>query len=74
VLSAGALGLALRRIRTERVGLLATVRVAPEVSVPVEPDRTLPEDRLMRVALGPLETGALHRLLRGEARTRAGAA
>jgi DNA-binding CsgD family transcriptional regulator len=63
--SAGALGLALRRLRTERVGLLATVREAPDVIVPFELDRTLPEGRLRRVALGPLGVGALHRLLRG---------
>jgi DNA-binding CsgD family transcriptional regulator len=63
--SAGAFGLALRRLRTERVGLLATVREAPEVIVPFELDRMLPDGRLRRVALGPLGIGALHRLLRG---------
>ena len=63
--SAGAVGLALRRLRVERVGFLATVREAPDVTVPFEFERVLPEDRLRRVALGPLGADALHRLLRG---------
>ena len=49
----------------ERVGFLATVREAPDVTVPFEFERMLPEDRLRRVALGPLGADALHRLLRG---------
>ena len=63
--SAGAIGLALRRLRMERVGFLVTVREAPDVTVPFEFERMLPEDRLRRVALGPLGADALHRLLRG---------
>jgi DNA-binding CsgD family transcriptional regulator len=63
--SAGVFGLALRRLRMERVGLLATVREAPDVIVPFEIERVLPEDSLRRVALGPLGVGALHRLLHG---------
>ena len=62
--SAGAIGVALRRLRVERVGFLATVREAPDVTVPFEFERVLPEDRLRRVALGPLGANALHRLLR----------
>jgi DNA-binding NarL/FixJ family response regulator len=63
--SAGAIGLALRRLRVERVGFLVTVREAPDVTVPFELERMLPEERLRRVALGPLGADALHRLLRG---------
>ena len=63
--SAGAIGLALRRLRLERVGFLVTVREGPDVTVPLEFERMLPEDRLRRVALGPLGADALHRLLRG---------
>jgi predicted ATPase len=55
----------LRRLRTERVGFLATVRDAPDVSAPFELERVLVEDRLQRVALGPLRAGAIHQLLRG---------
>jgi hypothetical protein len=62
--SAGAIGLALR-LRVERVGFLVTVREAPDVTVPFEFERLVPEDGLRRVALGPLRADALHRLLRG---------
>jgi DNA-binding CsgD family transcriptional regulator len=63
--SAGALALALRRLGTERVGFLAAVREAPDVTAPFELERVLAEDRLRRVALGPLHAAGLHRLLRG---------
>jgi predicted ATPase len=62
--SAGAIGVALRRLRVERVGFLVTVREAPDVTVPFEFERMLPEDRLLRVALRPLGADSLHRLLR----------
>ena len=61
--SAGVLQIALRRLRDERVGLLATVRTAPEMAVPVELDRAFPADRLARLPIGPLSLGALHHLL-----------
>ncbi len=61
--SAGVLQIALRRLRDERVGLLATVRTAPETAVPVELDRAFPADRLARLPIGPLSLGALHHLL-----------
>ena len=63
--SAGAIGLALRRLRVERVGFLVTVREALDVAMPFDFERILPEDRLRRVVLGPLGVDALHRLLRG---------
>ena len=62
--SAGVLQIALRRLRDERVGLLATVRTAPETTVPVELDRAFTADRLARLPIGPLSLGALHHLLR----------
>jgi predicted ATPase len=62
--SAGALQLALRRLKTERVGLLATLRVAHRVASPVDLDRMLAEHELVRLCLGPLDLAALHQLLR----------
>jgi DNA-binding CsgD family transcriptional regulator len=62
--SAGAVQLALRRLRTERVGFLATVLEAPNVSVPIELERALAQSDHTQLALGPLEPGALHQLLR----------
>ena len=62
--SAGVLQIALRRLRDERVGLLATVRTAPDTAVPVELDRAFTADRLARLPIGPLSLGALHHLLR----------
>jgi DNA-binding CsgD family transcriptional regulator len=62
--SAGVLQVAFRRLRQEPVGLLATVRRAPDVAIPFELDRSFPEERLARLTLGPLTAGALHRLLR----------
>ena len=62
--SAGVLQIALRRLRDERVGLLATVRTAPDTAAPVELDRAFTADRLVRLPIGPLSLGALHHLLR----------
>jgi ATP/maltotriose-dependent transcriptional regulator MalT len=56
--------LALRRLRDERIGLLATLRRAPETAVPFDLGRSFPEGRLRRLSVGPLSLGALHRLLR----------
>jgi predicted ATPase len=61
--SAGVIQIALRRLREERVGLLATVRMGPEIAVPFELERSFPEERLVELALGPLSLGAVHRLL-----------
>jgi DNA-binding CsgD family transcriptional regulator len=62
--SAGLLHFALRRLRDERVGLLATVRIAPDASAPLEFERALPEEALERLSLGPLTLGALHHLVK----------
>ena len=61
--SAGALQIALRRLRDEPIGVLATLRRAPGVAAPLELERAFPEERLTRVSLGPLSLGALRRLL-----------
>jgi DNA-binding CsgD family transcriptional regulator len=55
--------IAFRRLREERLGLLATVRKAQEVAVPLEVGRAFPDGRLRRLSVGPLSLGALHNLL-----------
>lgn len=62
--SASAVHLALRRLRYERIGLLATLRSGREVQPPFELDRTFAQARLERLRLGPLTLGALDRMLR----------
>ena len=64
VASAGALNVALRRLRDQRIGLLATVRETPEGAMPVDLTRGYPEGWLRRVTIGPLSVGAHHHLLR----------
>ncbi len=61
--SAGVLQIALRRLREERVGLLATLRTGPEIAIPVELERSLPQERLVQLTVGPLTLGAIHTLL-----------
>jgi ATP/maltotriose-dependent transcriptional regulator MalT len=56
--------LALRRLRDERIGLLADLRKTSQTQVPFELERAFPEDRLSAVSVGPLSLGALHHLLR----------
>ena len=62
--SAGVLQIALRRLRDEPLGLLATLRLGPEFGgSPVELERSFPDERLERLTVGPLSLAALHRLL-----------
>ena len=56
--------LALRRLRDERVGLLATLRTGPELGAPFELERSFANERLKRLSLSPLSLGALYNLLR----------
>ncbi len=63
--SAAVLQIALRRLSEEPVGLLATVRKAPELGEPFELERAFPDGRLERITLGPLSLAAVHRLLEG---------
>ncbi len=61
--SAGVLHIALRRLRDEPVGVFATLRKMPGVAAPIELERAFPEERFERLWLGPLNLGALRRLL-----------
>jgi DNA-binding CsgD family transcriptional regulator len=63
--SAGVLQIALRRLRNEPVGVLVTLRRAPEiVALPLELEQAFGEARAERLPLPPLSLGALHGLLR----------
>src|SRR6266540_3324075 len=62
--SAGVLQIALRRLREEPLGLLATVRLGPDIAIPLELERSFPEERLVQLTLGPLSLGAVHSLLK----------
>jgi DNA-binding CsgD family transcriptional regulator len=59
--SARALAFVLRRLREERVGLLASLRTQPGSGSDLE--RMLPGGRLRRLSLGPLSLAALHHIL-----------
>jgi DNA-binding CsgD family transcriptional regulator len=61
--SAGVVQIALRRLRDERVRLLATVRLGPDLASPVELDRTFPASRLVQLSIGPLSLAAVHAVL-----------
>src|SRR5919109_2238226 len=61
--TAAVLEVAVRRLREERVGLLATVREGPGLTAALQLGRCLPAERLTRVSLSPLSLGALHHLL-----------
>jgi ATP/maltotriose-dependent transcriptional regulator MalT len=61
--SAGAIQIALRRLREEQVGLLATLRTGAELAVPLELGRSYSEGRLEHLTIGPLSLGAVHDLL-----------
>ena len=62
--SAGVLQIALRRLRNEHIGMLATLRRAHDPgAASLELERVFPDERLTRVSLGPLSVGSLHRLL-----------
>jgi DNA-binding CsgD family transcriptional regulator len=61
--SASVLQIALRRLRAEPVGLLATVKLGPDVARAPELEHAFTEERLQRIAVGPLSLGAVHSLL-----------
>ena len=63
--SAGVIQIALRRLRDERVGLLATLRTGPELTIPLELGRSYTEGRIEQLTIGPLSIGAVHGLLKG---------
>lgn len=61
--SASALEFALRRIDTERVRVLATVRIE-HGGTPLKLEQLFPDERLQRLRVAPLTLGALQRLVR----------
>ncbi len=61
--SAGVLQIALRRLREEPIGLLATLRLGPDVESAVELERVFSETRLVDLSIGPLSLAAVQRLL-----------
>ena len=61
--SAGALAYAGRRLRTEQVGVLASRRAGLESTLLDELRRSLPGERFIHADVGPLEAGALHRIV-----------
>jgi DNA-binding CsgD family transcriptional regulator len=63
VSSARALQFALRRLTTEAIGVITTVRLEDE-HIPLRLERLIPGERLFRVTLGPLERADLDELLR----------
>ena len=62
--TASVLQIALRRLVDEPVVLLATVREAPGLTVPIDVERCFAGEQLTRVALGPVSSATLRRLLR----------
>ena len=61
--SAAVLNVAVHRLREQRVGLLATIRLSPGVTTPLELERSFPAHRITELGLHPLSLGALHELL-----------
>jgi DNA-binding CsgD family transcriptional regulator len=62
--SARAIWAGLRRLRDERVGLLATARLGPDAPLPFALEHSLHERILKRLPLQPLSRGALYQLLK----------
>ncbi|MGN6167686.1 MAG: ATP-binding protein [Solirubrobacteraceae bacterium] len=61
--SAGVLEVALRRLREDPIGVLVTARRTAGATVPLGLERSLPEQRLTMLSVGPLSLGALRHLL-----------
>jgi predicted ATPase len=61
--SAGAIQIALRRLRADPIGLLATLRTGPGMAISFELGRSYSEERLVQLTIGPLSLGAVHDLL-----------
>jgi len=61
--SAAALRFALRRLRDERVLVVATRRLEAGRSTPLELERMLGDERVQRLNVGPLSVGGVHELL-----------
>ena len=61
--SAAVLEVALRRLRSDPIGVLVTSRRTAGRTMPLGLERSLPEQRLTVLSVGPLSLGALHHLL-----------
>jgi len=61
--SARVLEFVARRLHGRPVGVLASARASGQAAVALGLDRALPEDRLVRLQLGPLGLAAIHQLL-----------
>jgi len=61
--SSGALGYAARRLRAECLGVLISRRARLESGLVEELRRSLPAERVSDVHVGPLDMGALHRVI-----------
>ena len=61
--SARALTFALRRLREERVGFLASLRLEPGSGGLTDFDRAVPEPLVRRLTVGPLSLAALHHIM-----------
>jgi DNA-binding CsgD family transcriptional regulator len=64
--SARMLEFAVRRLGTARVGLLATRRVGDPRADRMHLERALPDERVVRVHVGPLGVAALHHIIRAK--------
>jgi DNA-binding CsgD family transcriptional regulator len=62
--SADVLGVALRRLDGDHVGVLATFRTGYQTAGPLELERTFPHERLERRLVGPLSLSGVHQLVR----------
>jgi DNA-binding CsgD family transcriptional regulator len=62
--SAAVVQIGLRRLTSEPVGVLVTLRRAEGVAAAFELERAFSEERLVQLSLPPLSLAALHRLLR----------
>jgi len=58
-----ALGFAIRRLRDEPIGVLLARRVEPRVPPPLDLDRRIDGERVVRIAVGPVGLGALGEIL-----------
>jgi DNA-binding CsgD family transcriptional regulator/tetratricopeptide (TPR) repeat protein len=61
--SARVLQFVVRRLGDAPVGLLLSLRTEPGSGDPLDLGRALPEERLVRLPLGPLSVGALHQMV-----------
>ena len=62
--SADVLGVALRRLEDDHVGVLATFRTGYQTAGPLELERTFPHERLERRLVGPLSLSGVQQLVR----------